>query len=69
MNDNMTDSMWIKANSTRNYRIRRRGEVDGLGLIAATIVNISERACRVMGGDQAAAFIGRRSSLAGRKPG
>ena len=44
MNDNMTDSMWIKANSTRSYRIRRRGEVDGLGLIAATVVNISD--CR-----------------------
>lgn len=41
MNDNMTDSMWIKANSTRNYRIRRWGEVDNLGLVATTIVRIS----------------------------
>ena len=41
MNDDMTESMWIKANSTRSYRIRRWGEVDNLGLVAATIVRIS----------------------------
>lgn len=41
MNDNMTDSMWIEANPSRNYRIRRRGEVDSLGLVATTIVRIS----------------------------
>lgn len=40
MNDNMTDSMWIKANLTRNYRIRRWGEMDNLGLVAAIIVRI-----------------------------
>lgn len=40
MNDNMTDSAWIKANSNRCYRIRRCGVADELGLVATTIVRI-----------------------------
>lgn len=41
MNDNMTDSAWIKANPSRHYRIRRRDAADELGLATVTIVKIS----------------------------
>ena len=41
MNDDMTDSMWFGANPTRTYRIRRRDDVDSLGLVAAIVVRIA----------------------------
>ena len=41
MNDNKPHLVWIKANPCRNFRICPRGDVDDLGLIAATVVRIN----------------------------
>lgn len=42
MIDSMTDGAWFKANPTRRYRIRRRGDVDGVGLAGVGIVKIAD---------------------------